>query len=399
MLNKTLARRFLASVLILILILPLIACQKEEPPMTRIDSSLAAAITVENATVHEPSKGQSYTHHPYLAVYGGTFYAIYSCGFENEEDCGQWVMLSTSSDGLNWSEPAPLARPGDVGDENGVLTACGFYYADDGLIAYFSYYRYDPAAMNGTKRPTTDSAHLDTCLYAVKTTDGKTWSEPLSLGLAFTPNLSPFITVSGRLLFPGHTAYPYSDDPSGLGPFTMTGIYGDTFDGETVIDDSASIHRVKEARGWDNLLCEGSPIQLKNGTLKMLLRSQDGFLWCTDSTDNGLTWSEPYRTEFANDDSKFFFGKLPNGRYFYIGNPEPNGYRVPLCLYTSKDGLTYDRAYLIGDELYEQHFAGLYKGGIYGYPYAVADGDYLYIIYSLHKEKIEVARVALKDIP
>jgi len=40
----------------------------------------------------------------------------------------------------------------------------------------------------------------------------------------------------------------------------------------------------------------------------------------------------------------------------------------------------------------------LYKGGQYAYPNAVVYNDYIYVIYSRHKETIAVTRIPLSEI-
>ena len=67
-----------------------------------------------------------------------------------------------------------------------------------------------------------------------------------------------------------------------------------------------------------------------------------------------------------------------------------------LCV--SEDGENFDRHYTLRDEPYTKKYPGLYKGGVYGYPVSLVHDGYLYVIYSKHKEAIEVTRVALSDI-
>ena len=50
------------------------------------------------------------------------------------------------------------------------------------------------------------------------------------------------------------------------------------------------------------------------------------------------------------------------------------------------------------DEDYTMMKDGMYKGGLYGYPTSYFDDKYMYVIYSLHKESVEVLRVPLTAI-
>ena len=50
------------------------------------------------------------------------------------------------------------------------------------------------------------------------------------------------------------------------------------------------------------------------------------------------------------------------------------------------------------DEDYTMMKDGMYKGGLYGYPTSYFDDNYMYVIYSLRKESVEVLRVPLAAI-
>ena len=64
-----------------------------------------------------------------------------------------------------------------------------------------------------------------------------------------------------------------------------------------------------------------------------------------------------------------------------------------LCL--SENGVDFSLQYILRNEPYEQQIEGLYKGGVYGYPSVAITDDALYVIYSKHKEAIEVTKVSL----
>ena len=130
----------------------------------------------------------------------------------------------------------------------------------------------------------------------------------------------------------------------------------------------------------------------------MMYRSNTDRLWCAIGRKNGEFWSGPYPTNFSDCGTKMRFGRLSNGRYFYIGSPVPGSNRLPLVLSLSDDGLCYDRHYILRDEPYKQQFSGMYKGGVYAYPDAVEAEGKLYIVYSKHKEAIEVTTISISDL-
>lgn len=68
-------------------------------------------------------------------------------------------------------------------------------------------------------------------------------------------------------------------------------------------------------------LLEGQIIQLKNGNLAMIVRAEwGGFLWRSDSTDNGRTWCDAYPTDIPNPSTLATLLRLPDGRIALFHN-------------------------------------------------------------------------------
>jgi hypothetical protein len=341
---------------------------------------------VESAFLYRPKTEWTYSHHPSLTFFGGRFYAIWSNGRQDEDAPGQRVLISTSEDFTHWTEPRPLVD--SVTDEQGVervLTAAGFHQYGDTLVAYF-----------GNYGPHKETTHLQ----AVTTTDGESWSPPRDVGLPVNPNHGPQPTASGRLIISGNTSFPYTDDPTGLSGWRMTGLYPPEM-APTIKDDPASFWEVAKRRGWPAALCEGSFYQTDEGVLHLLLRSTGPQfrhrLWLTESLDDGAAWSPPTETDFSDTDAKFHFGRLPDGRFYYVGNPVGSG-RTPLVLSLSRDGVHFDRHFILGEDHYAPHRPGLHKGGEYGYPHTLVHAGSLYTIVSRQKEAVQVLRLALSAL-
>jgi hypothetical protein len=337
---------------------------------------------VQSVFLYRPQTNWTYSHHPSLTHFQGRFFAIWSNGRQDEDAPGQRVLLATARDFAQWTEPRPLMD--SVRDTNGVervLTAAGFHQHDGTLVAYFGNY--------GPHKETTR-------LEAVTTRDGEHWSPVRELGLPVNPNHPPQRTASGRLLISGNISFPWTDAPSGLEGWQLTGIYPASM-APTIKDDPASFWEVAKRQDWPVALCEGSFYQTEDGVLHMLLRSMKPHLWLTESRDNGRTWSAPVETDFSDTNAKFRFGRLPDGRFYYVGNPIGRG-RTPLILSLSRDGVKFDRHFLLGDTAYKQQRPGRSKGGQYGYPHTLIHDGYLYVIVSRQKEGIEVLRVALAKL-
>lgn len=338
---------------------------------------------VESVLIYQPTNEWTYSHHQSITFFKGRFYAIWSNGREHEDREGQRVLMATSLDFNNWTAPRPLVD--SVKDEKGVervLTAAGFHQYDNTLVAYFGNY--------GPKKETTH-------LQAVTTIDGEHWSAIREMGVPVNPNHGPQRTASGRLIIAGNISFPYTDDPTGLTGWHMTGIYPTNM-AATIKDDPASFWDVAKKQGWNAALCEGSFFQTDDSVLHMPLRNTGKQfpyrLWLTESRDNGATWSTPVETEFSDTNAKFHFGRLPDGQFYYVGNPIGGG-RTPLVLSLSRDGVKFDKHFILGETHYERRKPGAAKGGEYGYPHSMIHDGYLYVITSRQKEAVEVLRVAL----
>jgi hypothetical protein len=346
-------------------------------------------LRVESAYLYQPESQWTYSHHPSLTFFQGRFLAIWSNGRTNEDDVGQRVLISSCERFDRWSEPVPLVD--SVRDERGmerVLTAAGFHQSRGTLVAYFANYGLHK---EGTR------------LEAVTTTNGRDWSAVHEVGIPVTPNHGPQATRTGRLIIAGHTSFPWSDDATGLGNWHMTGIYPASLAG-TIKDDPVTFREVAALQHWSAGLCEGSFYQTDDGVLHMMLRnaglkvgSARHRLWVTESRDDGVNWSEPIETEFSDTNAKFHFGRLPDGRFYYVGNPIGAG-RTPLVLSLSRDGVRFAEHYILGEEHYAQRRPGQAKGGEYGYPNSLVHDGSLYVIVSRQKEAVQVLRVRLSDL-
>ncbi len=345
----------------------------------------ATKTKVESVLIYQPTTEWTYSHHQSLTFFKGRFYAIWSNGRKDEDAPGQRVLLASSADFRNWTTPKPLVDSVTEQGVERVLTAAGFHQHEGTLVAYFGNY--------GPQKETTR-------LQFVTTTDGEQWSAPRDAGAAINPNHGPQATKSGRLIISGNISFPWSDDPTGLAGWHMTGIYPASM-AATIKDDPASFWEVAKKQNWNTGLCEGSFYQTDDGVLHMLLRNaakqNTRRLWLTESRDNGATWGEPVETNFSDTNSKFHCGRLPDGRFYVINNPIGGG-RTPLVLSLSRDGVKFDKHFILGDTHYERRCAGQYKGGEYGYPHTLLHEGFLYTIVSRQKEAVEVLRVTLAEL-
>ncbi len=360
--------------------------RKEEKMITnQTENKTRRPLRTETAILYHPEEGDwTYSHHLSICKFKDRFYAMWSNGKVNEDNPGQRVLYTFSSDGRSWAKPRVLMEPTPA---EGVLTAAGFHVRGDVLTAYAGFFIY--------LNPDDFWGHKNTTLLCVTTKDGENWSVPADLGLPIVPNHGPQATRSGRLIICGNILFPYSDEPDGVSGWKLTGT--DPFPWEPLCDDSQgwSIRAEKDGTPY---VCEGSFYQTDDGVLHMLQRSCEQILYVTESRDDGATWSRSEKTGFTDCGSKFHCGRLPDGRFYIVSNPDPGTPRCPLVLTASRDGENFDREYVIADRFIPLRFPGQCKGGIYGYPHTLIDGDRMYVICSVNKEDVHVYTINLEDI-
>jgi hypothetical protein len=364
-------------------------------------SAVRPRLPVETVFLYQPKEEWTYSHHASITFFKGRYYAIWSNGRAHEDYPGQRVLIADSPDFLHWSEPKSLVGPLMGKHSELILTAAGFHQYNGVLTAYYGAYEYTQEEIAAGTR--NGRGHQDTRLWAMTSRDGETWSEPLDMIAPVVPNHGPQSTHSGRLIISGNISFPYTDDPAGLSGWTMTGIYPPEMK-KSIVDDSESFWWVQAKMDWPAGLCEGAFFQTDDDVLHMMLRTTGpgftGKLWQTESSDDGATWAQPVASDFTDNNTKFHFGRLPDGRFYYVGSPDPQprGARCPLVLSLSDDGLHFNRHFILADAQYSMAREGLHKGGMYGYPHTLVHQGALHVIYSLRKEAVQVLRVDMRAI-
>jgi hypothetical protein len=310
-----------------------------------------------------------FSHHPNLVAFGGEVLLMWSNGRVDEDSPGQRIQYSRSKDGLHWSPPETLADDGE-----GICVATGWVVEGETLVAYYT--------ITGG-----ENFHPDTALYARVSRDARSWGERSRITSGFFIE-SPRRLPEGRLLLAGESVgraretermrLLLTDSPDGLEGWAPARI------------SPADL----EAFGYT----EPSFFRRPDGTLVAAFRSLTGHLYASTSSDRGRTWSTPVPTRYPDATARFYAGNLPDGRAVLIGNPLERGDRSLLVLATSRDGRTFDRAWLVRGEPTHMSFEGQHKLDGWQYPNALVLGDHLLVAYSVNKEDVGVTKIPLSAL-
>jgi hypothetical protein len=273
-----------------------------------------------------------------------------------------------------------LALPG-TGD---IKTSGGWWVNGDTLVAYVNVW------------PTSLSPRGGNAWYATSV-DGSKWSALKALPMADGKPMTgvfeqdPHVLPDGRIVNaahfqPGLLAAPvYTDDPSGIRGWRKA-----TY---TNLSISGSVSREIEP-SW---------FRRADGTLVMVFRDQTTTYrkLAAVSSDRGASWSTATPVDMPDSRTKQSAGNLPEGTAFQVGNPVDGKRRSPLVVTVSKDGATFDKAWVLrkgGADLQVQRYAGKAKTLGYNYPKSTLWNGYLWVGYATNKEDVQCTRVPVAAI-
>ncbi len=128
----------------------------------------------------------------------------------------------------------------------------------------------------------------------------------------------------------------------------------------------------------------------KEGHVHMLLRSSEGRLYRSDSSDFGQSWCKAYATKLPNNNSGIDVAKCKDGLLVLCMNPvaENWGKRSPLVLLVSTDnGATWEEEMVLESQ-----------PGEYSYPSVIAVGEQVHVTYTYDRKSIAYWRFRRKEV-
>ena len=345
-----------------------------------------------------------YSHHAQIGHFQGTFFAGWSNHEWGEDGPGQRVLCSLSLDGRKWNPPF-VCLPSMGGMRKSerygrVLTAEAWVVADGKM--------YVVADVNDTPGPT------NTIASGYETTESGQNRMLVDRRVGWG-RVARTVTPNGDM---GPIFWLMDDPPAPIEDFPQ---YPDARDPQYREVASQINHHLANPLhmpAWDFLnhtdrplsvdnhkMCEPSAYRRPDGVLVKLSRDCGPHgshqLYASLSQDGGKEWSTDVRTNIPDSPSKTVSGTLPNGMNYLIGNQVPisaHGVRDPLVISLSPDGKTFDwaAAILHGDP--PLRYPGRSKDHGFQYPSAIIEGNALWVIYSINKEDVAVARIPLSEL-
>lgn len=251
-------------------------------------------------------------------------------GLPMTEDVQKMRVRFSKDHGKTWGEPQEIFElPREAG---------GFGYFErladkDGEVHFFFLCDANTGVVRMREKTETQPAveplarqSLD--VWHVRSTGGRTkWSKPKQIWEGRAGDLQSVIQLkSGRLILPLSYLVPRSWGSRGegfnaftyMGQFDTTALYSD--DGGETWTKSNSVLRTPTPNLSAYGAVEPVAIELKDGRVWMLLRTQLGRFWESFSSDGGATWSAARPTAITSSDSPAGLVRLPDDRILLIWN-------------------------------------------------------------------------------
>lgn len=303
--------------------------------------------------------------------FGGTY--------EGEADTAVFVSRRTAS---GWSIPKKIAY-GSEANWNPVL----FCDTESRLLLFYK---------EGRKI-------ADWRTYVITSTDnGATWGIPQELvqgdvGGGRGPVRNKLICLTdGRILAGASTergnwtAFADISDDNGLSwhkssVVAITGLNYQTGE-KTAESDIAVSSQSFYGRG----VIQPSLWQSADGSVHMLLRSSEGYIYRSDSVNRGENWCAAYPLALPNNNSGLDVVLAADSNLYLVCNPVAAnwGQRSPLSLFKSVDnGSNWEKILDLETD-----------SGEFSYPAIIAQGDNLLITYTYKRQNIACVKLALSEL-
>jgi predicted neuraminidase len=243
----------------------------------------------------------------------------------------QVILASRSRDGvLTWEKAFVLNRAAHKSSFDPAFIADG-----KRTWIFFTMGRWDRyPPVSGEGKVGVLSYHT---FYRQSSDNGQTWSEPVEFPGTFFCRSNGIKLDSGELLLPIYIAKENGDEDKDL-------VLRSTDGGKSWKPGKG----ISSPGGTD----EPTIVEVSGGRVLMILRTRDGFIWRTYSSDKGQTWSEPVKSDLPAGATSSNLFRLSDGRIALTHNPCQPPFRTPLTIRISADdGQTWGSPLLLAEAL------------------------------------------------
>ncbi len=309
----------------------------------------------------------------------GDFLAFFQTGGPVEPHPDNRIYVSRSQDrGESWSEPQLWQ---DFGGHAVMLTEV-YLHAGEAHVFFYTH--------NGRQ--------FDWQNYTCVSRDaGHTWEDVRPM-----PCLPRFAVIRGRVFLPeGGWMLPYQRFEEGADFAALDAAGKSIGASKLTFPKNGALLSYDEGKTWERsqetrvpadsfFWNENGVAALGGPRFAMLIRTNEGCLYRSDSKDNGHSWSPAFPTAIPNPSSKIRLFNLPDGRIALLHNPNPNvGFagRHPLSLWISDDGL---------QTFYEKRDSVTFPGAL-AYPdgFVEANGQVLHYGFDYNRHDAIYGRTSL----
>jgi len=349
------------------------------------DGRLRPAIGVENRQVMRANRthpewaddqGWTYNHAPMLAYWNGKFYLEYLSNPVGEHIAPGQTLVTTSTDGRNWSKPVVVFPPCELPEGGTAMMhqRMGFHVASNGRLLVLAFYGHapNPFGKGGIGRVVRE-AYRDGSygpIYFIRYSRHAGWNEKNTRYPSYKESKDAGFVEACEALLSNRlvTLNWWQEDQSDDDFYALKGNY----------QAFCYYHRN-----------DGKVVGLWKWSLAAL------------SSDEGGSWTTPVRVPtLIMDGAKVWGQRTRDHRFALVYNPVDDSLRrYPLAIVSGDDGILFDNMLTVHGEVPPRRFVGQYKDFGAQYVRGIAEGngmppgDDMWITYSLNKEDIWVTRI------
>ncbi|MFC2126014.1 exo-alpha-sialidase [Bacteroidota bacterium] len=328
----------------------------------------------------------TYHHHPSIAYYNNMLFTSWSSSKKDEDASGQhiWFSLAESEEGKSWTAPEVLFPPQDSvrarerGHTGRGLTPLTFCEIDNSVYAVAAVHDWtideERIGRGRIARSINASGELGDIFWLDADAP-----EPISGFSEYWPaDQSEYTTLVNKI-------NNWLSDPmnSPAWDFKNNNTDPTAFDGHKMCERTKAV-----------ILANGNYLRMYRDCSRRLRN------YVQISEDSGATWDLARSTNIPDSNSKTYLGMFQDSTIYMINNAVDELWRRdPLSISILNNRNEFDWVGNIKYDAPKVRFEGAHKGPGFQYPSAVTTEKYLWVIYSVGKEDIEVARVPLSSLP